>query len=256
MKHWQKACIWLTQRTIYVLKIRRNWYGTIQLKQACLYTCRSEWMQGGSYTETMIHQLIETYGLQSYGITILVGGTALIWKKLAVPSKKREEACQMAVWDEALGDGSSLYAFDLQATGHAYPDGTYEWLLGAYPYDLVTAVLDAFESHACLVDCIDVVPAAAGRLCPQGDGTLYLPAGKEEIHVIGLKQGVPLSYGIASQLPQDAWQWLEDAALPEETWLWRDETAQCWMPAPIHAAAKKQQAQWDIPCPAMLLAAF
>ena len=250
MKHWQKAC------TIYVLKIRRNWYGTVQLKQACLYTCRSEWMQGGSYTETMIHQLIETYGLQSYGITILVGGTALLWKKLAVPSKKREEACQMAVWDEALGDGSSLYAFDLQATGHAYPDGTYEWLLGAYPYDLVTAVLDAFESHACLVDCIDVVPAAAGRLCPQGDGTLYLPAGKEEIHVIGLKQGVPLSYGIASQLPQDAWQWLEDAALPEETWLWRDETAQCWMPAPIHASAKKQQAQWDIPCPAVLLTAF
>lgn len=256
MNYRQNACIWLTPKNIYVLKTKRNWYGTVQLRQACLYSCRSEWLQGGSYTETMIHQLIETYGLQSYRITILVGGTALIWKKLAVPSKKREEACQMAVWDEALGDGSSLYAFDLQATGHTHPDGTHEWLLGAYPYDLVTAVLDAFESHACLVDCIDVVPAAAGRLCPQGDGTLYLPAGKKEIHVIGLKQGVPLSYGIASQLPQDAWQWLEDEALPEETLLWRDEMTQCWMPAPIHAAAKKQQAQWDIPCPAVLLTAF
>lgn len=256
MNYRQNACIWLTQNTIYVLKTKRNWYGTVQLRQACRYSCRSEWLQGGSYTETMIHQLVETYGLQSYRITILVGGTALLWKKLAVPSKKREEACQMAVWDEALGDGSSMYAFDLQMTGQAHPDGTYEWLLGAYPYDLVTVVLDAFESHECVVERMDVVPAAAGRLCPQGEGTLYLTAGQEEIHVIGLKQGVPLSYGIASQLPQEAAAWLEDTALPKETLLWRDETAQCWMPAPMQAWAKKQQERWDIPCPAVLLTAF
>lgn len=257
MKYWQKACIWLTRKNIYVLKTQRSWYGTVQSRQACMYTCQSEWMRGGSYTETLIHQLVKTYGLQSYRISVLVGDTALIWKKLAVPSKKKEEACQMAVWDEALGDGSRMYTFDLQMTGKEQPDGTYEWMLGAYPYDLIAAMLDAFETHDCLVERVDIVPAAAGRLCPQGEGTLYLHAGTGEIHVIGLKQGVPLSYGMTSQLPQDAVQWLEAAALmPEETVLWLDEPTQCWLSAPIRASVKKQQTQWDIWGPAVLLTAF
>ena len=86
---------------------------------------------------------------------------------------------------------------------------------------------------------------------------LYLHAGTGEIHVIGLKQGVPLSYGMTSQLPQDAVQWLEAAALmPEETVLWLDEPTQCWLSAPIRASVKKQQMQWDIWGPAVLLTAF
>lgn len=91
MKYWQKACIWLTRKNIYVLKTQRSWYGTVQSRQACMYTCQSEWMRGSSYAETLIHQLVKTYGLQSYRIAVLVGDTALIWKKLAVPSKKKKK---------------------------------------------------------------------------------------------------------------------------------------------------------------------
>lgn len=254
MSYWKRATIWLTRHTVYIVKTQKKWYGPIQSRQAGIYDCRSSWMQGGAQTASLIHQLAEVYGLQSYNISVLVGDAALVWKPLRVPSKKRAEACQMAVWDEALGDGSRMYAFDLQTDGREQSDGTYEWLLGAYPYDLVMSMLDAFESHDCLVERIDVVPAAAGRLCPSGNGTLYLYVRHDEIHEIGLKQGIPFAYRMASQLPADAVQWLQQEGLaPEDTLLWRDTPASCWMTAPVCKDAQKQQHQWDIPGPAILL---
>ena len=253
MKYRKQAGIWLTRNAIYVLKKQKSWYGKVQIQQACNYTCQHTWMKGGAHIQTVIHQLIETYHLQSWRITLLVGDTLLIWKKLTVPSNKKEEASQLAVWDESLGDGSRMYAFDVQWTENKQADGMYEWMLGAYPYDLVMDIIDTFEGHDCLVERIDVVPAAAGRLCPVGEGVLYLLAGEKEIHVIGLRHGVPLSYGITDQLPEEAVQWLQAEAQLPVSILWLDGPTQRWMHAPIRKFVKEQQTQWEIPWPTAVL---
>ena len=253
MKYRKQAGIWFTRTTIYVLKKQKSWYGKVQVQQACRYACKHTWIQGGTHIQTVIHQLIETYHLQSWRITVLVGDTSLIWKKFTVPSNKKEEASQLAVWDESLGDGSRMYAFDVQWTGNKQTDGMYEWMLGAYPYDLVIDIVDAFEVHDCLVERIDVVPAAAGRLCPVGEGLLYLVAREEEIHVIGLKHGVPISYGMTAQLPEEAVQWMQSEEQLIVSMLWLDGPTQRWMHAPVRKSVQEQQKQWEIPWQAAVL---
>lgn len=249
-----RAYIWLSQRHIYVLKTETSWYGGVRSRQLCLYDCPGDWLAWPEKIKKCLRDIIAVYGLQDYTTYLLLSGPSLLWKELKLATKRKEEARSMVVWDEAIGDGSTAYAFDLARTAEPLEGALYSWMSAAYPYDMVTDMIQTLRSGNCCVKRIDVLPAAAGRLCPYGTGTLYLcePA---LIHVIRLKSGFPLSYACTSALPEDGLLW-QEAQGQMCCGLWYDEACETWSLPPVSEPVKQDMDRWELVYPAAVLAAY
>lgn len=249
-----RARIWLSQRHIYVLKTETSWYGGVRSRQLCIYDCPADWLTWPEKIRKYLGDIISVYGLQDYTVYLLLSGPSLLWKELKLATKRKEEARSMVVWDEAIGDGSTAYAFDLARTAEPPEGALYSWMSAAYPYDMVTDIMQTLRSGNCCVKRIDVLPAAAGRLCPSGTGTLYLcePA---LIHVIRLKSGFPLSYACTSALPEDGLLW-QEAQGQMCCGLWYDEACETWSLPPVSEPVKQDMDRWELVYPAAVLAAY
>lgn len=249
-----RAYIWLSQRHIYVLKTETSWYGGVRSRQLCLYDCPGDWLAWPEKIKKCLRDIIAVYGLQDYTTYLLLSGPSLLWKALKLATKRKEEARSMVVWDEAIGDGSTAYAFDLARTAEPPEGGLYGWMSAAYPYDMVTDMIQTLRSGNCCVRRIDVLPAAAGRLCPSGTGILYLcePA---LIHVVQLKSGVPLSYACTSALPEEGRIW-QEAQEQMHHGVWYDEEKGMWSIPPVSESVKRDMDRWELVYPAAVLAAY
>ena len=141
-----RAYIWLSQRHIYVLKTETSWYGGVRSRQLCLYDCPGDWLAWPEKIKKCLRDIIAVYGLQDYTTYLLLSGPSLLWKELKLATKRKEEARSMVVWDEAIGDGSTAYAFDLARTAEPPEGGLYGWMSAAYPYDMVTDMIQTLRS--------------------------------------------------------------------------------------------------------------
>lgn len=250
----RQAHVWLSQRHIYLLKTEKSWYGSILSRQLCTYDCPAGWQNSPEKIKKCLKDVISVYGLYEYTIYLLVSGPALLWKALKLATKRKEEARSMVVWDEAIGDGSAAYVFDIERTMEPPEGGLYGWMSAAYPYDMTTDIIQALKSGSCRVSQIDVLPAAVGRLCPAGTGVLYL-CEPTLIHVIRLQSGLPLSYACTSALPEEGRLWQEMQGRIYHA-LWRDEASGTWSLPPAAESVKRNMKQWELVYPAAVLAAY
>lgn len=249
------AYIWICDTRAYVLKTKKNIVGRADYYQSCTYVYeKKEW----SYPiELIIDRIISVYGLKGYDVSVLLGGEFLLWKRLSLPSKKKKEAYQMVEWDEMIHDGTREYAFDIQLTGKEEVNRTYEWMLGAYPYDLVTQLMDAFEKHECRVETIDVVPALMSRICDlHGEGMVYVCT-EGAIHAMFFQDNVPLSYTVTTALPREVLDWLAaNEVEATDQLLWLDEKTKVCTSLPLREGVKQKIDTWQLAYPAAILAGF
>ena len=172
-----RAYIWLSQRHIYVLKTETSWYGGVRSRQLCLYDCPGDWLAWPEKIKKCLRDIIAVYGLQDYTTYLLLSGPSLLWKELKLATKRKEEARSMVVWDEAIGDGSTAYAFDLARTAEPPEGGLYGWMSAAYPYDMVTDMIQTLRSGNCCVTALRRCRKKAGfgkkrrNRCIMGCGT-------------------------------------------------------------------------------------
>lgn len=249
-----QAYLWLSQRHIYVMKTETGWSGRICSCQLCTCSCPKGWQNHPEGIQSCLHEAVSIYGLQECTLYLLLSGPALLWKALKLAAKEKDEARSLAVWDEAIGDGSTAYVFDLERTREPAESGMYVWMSGAYPYDMVAAMIAALQEKACRVGRIDVLPALASRLCRAETGILYI-CEPSLVHCIRLKAGLPISYACASALPDEGrrWQELHDSSGRA---IWLDEANGTWSAPPVSAAAAEKMKQWEAAYPEAILMAY
>lgn len=253
----KKAYLWLSENHIYTLKVKRTWYGSTIICQSCMHDCRRLWLDQEELLKKILGQVIDDYRLQEYTLSLLLSGKNLIWKSLALPTRKKKEALSMVIWEDAVGDGSQAYAVDVQMRQSVSGSDMPEWLLAAYPYDSILLMLDCLAKKQCTVQAIDVLPALAGRFCPGGKGRLYIGE-PSHVHVITLKDGIPLAYSQAKALPAGGAQWLEERNMKdiETIVLWHDEKKDIWTEPVVTPAVQDTMARWNLTYFSALLAAY
>ncbi len=253
------AYIWMSRKRIYVLKVHRNWYGACIHCQGSTLECRDGWQEHQESLKKQIRRATDVYGLEEYELHLLVSGTNLICKTVNIPAKNKKEARSMVVWEELIGDGSRLYSFDVHMRKHdgSERESMPEWLVAAYPHDLISDILNGFQQQGCFISEIDALPALAGRFVPDGKGILYIYE-SSQVHVIMLHKGEPLAYTCAEKWPQEEMRQLHHFDVgdqQDEIMLWHDEINDVWKNKDF--SSKGQNAQrWDLNGVLALLTAF
>lgn len=250
-----EACLWLSQQHMYLLKTETNCIGRIYSRQFCVYTCPKNWQSRWDSMQECLHDVVSVYGLQAYTLYLILSGSSLIWKNLNLATKEKEEARSLIIWDEAIGDGSTTYAFDLARAEKLDEAGVYAWMSAAYPYDIVSHIVTELNQMRCRLRRIDVLPALVSRLCGGAKtGILYI-CEPSLVHAIRLKSGIPLSYECISSLPQAGQKWLEGEDR-SKTAVWLDEENGTWSYPPISDSMMKTMKQWDAAYPEAILLAY
>lgn len=250
------AVIWPSDQSIYILKRRRNWLGKNLYYQSCVYTDMRdvEWLNRPEKIEKIMKELVCHYGLEGYGITFVLGGEQLIWKKLSLPSKRKEEALQMALWEELEGIDSHEYIIDVNPVKRANKDGTLDWMLAAYREEAIRAFYRGVETAGAIVTAMDALPAVAGRFYERETGTFYLREGNN-VHCLFIQKGIPLSYGHKATLPEEAEQWMQEEHIEEwEPLCFSEQTGTLtWSVPRVTDATHSLLQQWDISYPVAIL---
>jgi hypothetical protein len=187
-------------------------------------------------------------------VTFVLGGSQLIWKKMSLPSKQKEEALQMALWEEMEGIDSHEYSIDVNPAGRTNKDGTLDWMLAAYREDAIHAFCRGAGSAGASVAAIDALPAVTGRFYEGETGTFYLREGKH-VHCLFIQKGIPLSYEQIQNLPAEAEQWIQEEHIEEwETICFSEQTGTLtWSVPRVPDRICSALQQWDISHPAAIL---
>lgn len=216
---WQQtACLWLNGPSVHLLKTKRTWYGRVAFRQGHWeYEARRapDWMGQEDAVQSALPDLLQRYGLAGWRLRILIGGPSVLWKRLSLGTPDRQEA-------DALIAGAGLVseegrAYDFEAACPAKGDGgLYDWTVGAYPEECVTAICQTCSQAGAVIQSIDLLPAFLGRLWPWGTGTLIFqeaPDGQQ--HRVRLTDGLPLAYDVQPVTPSaemPPFRWLPEGA--------------------------------------------
>lgn len=253
------AVIWPSAHAVYVMKRRRDWLGRDLYYQCCVYTelPGKQWLNQPEQIEKVMRKLIFHYNLEGYTIKLVLGGSQLIWKKLSLPSKKKEDALQMAMWDEMEGLDSQEYVIDIHAVTKQHKDATYDWMMAAYRNDAVQAFHRGIENSGGVMMAIDVLPALIGRFYQKNTGTFYVREEKK-IHTIFIHNGIPLSYVLLEDLPAEAVRWTRanDVDTGNPLCLSERMGTPTWSVPPLPRRFESIRKKWDLPYPIAFLAAM
>ena len=253
------AVLWPSTQAVYIIKRQRNWLGKDIYYQCCIYTAlpNRNWLDDPEMIQKVMSKLVVHFSLEGYEIQVAVGGTQLIWKKLSVPSKKKEEALQFALWDEMEGFDSQEYVMDVHAVQRKNQDGTYDWMLAAYRDDALRAFWQGIENAGGIVKAMDVLPAVVGRFYHAETGTYYLREEKE-IHSIFIQKGTPLSYKVIKELPPEALKWKKSKDISDQKIICLSEQTGTltWSVPLVSEKMDALQQKWQIPFPMMVLTAI
>lgn len=229
----QQACLWLDGPFIRLLKTKRTWYGRVAFRQGHREhepRWPPDWMGQAGAVQDYMPKLLCRYGLAGWSLRVLLSGQSVLWKQIPLGTPDRQEA-------EALIAGAGLVseegrAYDFEAACPVPTEsGLYDWTVGAYPSDCVTAICRACTDAGVVLQSLDLLPAFLGRLWPAGTGTLVFQenAGACQ-HRIRLHDGLPLAYDIQPAAPPEEaapFRWLPDGA------------AQDWQPAGPSPAVRR-----------------
>jgi hypothetical protein len=173
---------------------------------------------------------------------------------MSLPSKQKEEALQMALWEEMEGIDSHEYSIDVNPAGRTNKDGTLDWMLAAYREDAIHAFCRGAGSAGASVAAIDALPAVTGRFYEGETGTFYLREGKH-VHCLFIQKGIPLSYEQIQNLPAEAEQWIQEEHIEEwETICFSEQTGTLtWSVPRVPDRICSALQQWDISHPAAIL---
>lgn len=197
---WRRnACLWLSGRTIRVLKRTRTWYGTLAFCQGHTEyekQWKIDWLSSPEAIRAKVPLLLDRYGLTGWRLHFLLGGPDILWKQITLATKEVGEARTLISRADLLDEAGRPYGFDVGCP-EKNQDGLYDWSVGAYPADCIDALCSSVVHAGAAISSLDLLPAFLGRLQPDGEGCLSFQERDERLcHRVRLKQGRPCSYEV------------------------------------------------------------
>lgn len=166
---WQKtAKVWLGEKEIHILKIKRNLLGRVAAYQEDTYPLplnKADWLCKPQQCYPIFSGFLRCYGLSSWRVELLLSGRGCMGKRLVLGTKGKKEALHWIAEEELLGEETAQLAFDA-VQPQLNDSGLYTWSVGAYDQACIASLCQAARDEKVILTAIRLFKLSEEKKIP------------------------------------------------------------------------------------------